>query len=157
VDSNQPDLRLLEGVADLAISDDDADSDNSLSDREIMFCEALGAGASVADAATVVGISPRSARRWRKKPALAELLKARLAENVGMARAVLAAGASKAAIGLVDMASGAAPAEAARCSACRGVLESAFKLVDFEEFASRLAAIEAQQSAQSAEPGRFHR
>jgi hypothetical protein len=152
MDGDKPTVRLLESVSENGRSEDELDdADDSLSAREIRFADALAAGTSVADAATAVGISQRSARRWRKKPEIAELVKTRLSENVSMARAILSAGTSKAALGLVAMAGGESTAESARVAACARVLDGALQLGTFEEFASRLAAIEAQQSAQSAE------
>jgi hypothetical protein len=40
------------------------------------------------------------------------------------------------------MASGTAPAEAARCSACRGVLETTLKFVEIEDVVARLVQLE---------------
>ncbi len=155
---DKPDLRVVASAAENGHSGEDDDpADDSLSAREIRFADALAAGASVADAATAVGISPRSARRWRKKPELAELVKARLSENVSMARAILSAGTSKAALGLVSMAGGEVPSDSARVAACARVLDSALQLGNFEEFESRLAAVEGQQNTQPDKPGRFHR
>jgi hypothetical protein len=152
----KPTVHLLESVSENGRSDDDDDpADDSLSAREIRFAEALAAGASVADAASVVGISPRSARRWRKKLEIVALVKARLSENVSMARAILSAGTSKAALGLVAMAGGESTADSARVASCRAVLDSALQLGSFEEFESRLSAVEGQQGTQPDKPRRF--
>jgi hypothetical protein len=124
----------------------------TLSPREIRFADELAAGRSLADAANAVGISPRSARRWRKKPEIAEAVRARLAESISMARAILSAGASKAALGLVDMSSGDAEPNSARVSAARGVLESAMRFAELEDVAERLTKLEAQLN-QASEPG----
>jgi hypothetical protein len=146
-DTESPDLP----PSDTGQETEEAEAGNevpeTLSARECRFADELASGTSLANAATAVGISSRSARRWRKKPEIAEAIRARLAENVSMARAILSAGASKAAIGLVAMASGTSPAEAARCSACRGVLETTLKLTEIEDLQTELAAIKAQLAA----------
>ena len=142
-------------AADGQIQDDDDEGGHggeALSPREIRFADELAAGRSLADAASSVGISPRSARRWRKKPEIAEAVRARLAESISMARAILSAGASKAALGLVDMSSGDAEPNSARVSAARGVLESAMKFAELEDVVERLTKLEAQLN-QASEPG----
>ncbi len=143
-DLEPPDLRVVPPSDSGQKPNETEEAPEELSARETRFSDELASGTSLADAASAVGISPRSARRWRKKPEIAEAVRARLSENVSMARAILSAGASKAAIGLVDMASGTAPAESARVSAARGVLESTMKLTELEDVIERLAALEAQ-------------
>ena len=156
MDNQNPPVRLLEAVSETgqnpAEEDEPADT---LSVRQTRFVDELASGSSLADAATAVGISSRSARRWRKKSEIAEAVRARLSENVSMARAILSAGASKAASGLVDMASGKAPAESARVSAARGVLESTMKLTELEDVVERLAKLEEQLASLPGNTNRF--
>lgn len=146
-DVEPPDLHVVP-VSESGQNPDEADEGDEpaegLSVRQTRFADELASGTSLADAASAVGISSRSARRWRKKPDIAEAIRARLTENLSMARAILSAGASKAAIGLVAMSAGTAPAEAARVSACRGVLETTLKLTEIEDLQTELAAIKAQ-------------
>ena len=147
-----PDLVLVPAVAEdgQVPVDDEADGEK-LSARETRFADALASGSSLGDAAKAVGLSPRSARRWRKKSEIAEAVRTRLAENVSMARAILSAGASKAAIGLVEMSSGEAKPDSARVSAARSVLEATMKLGELEDVIERLAKLEEQLANQ---PGR---
>lgn len=121
---------------------DDDGTDDRLPPRELLFVEQLASGASLADAAKGIGLSARSARRWKTKPHIAEAVRARVAENVSVGRAILAAGMSKAATALVGMASGVADAESARVAACKAVVDSATRALEAEEIEARLAELE---------------
>ena len=151
-----PDLHLLEAVPAVSetgrILDDDDGDGETLSAREIRFVDALATGRSPSEAAKEIGLSDRSGRRWRKKPEIIEAVRARLSENIATGKSILAAGMAKAATGLVSMASGETPAEAARVSACRAVTEGAVKLCEVAELEARLAALEAQLTNDGEKP-----
>jgi hypothetical protein len=145
----KPDLRVVEAVPPVSENGqnpaEEEDDGEGLSARETRFVDALAVGRSPSEAAKEIGLSDRSGRRWRKKPEIIEAIRARLSENIATAKSILASGAAKAATGLVQMASGETPAEAARVSACRAVTEGAVRLVEIEEIESRLAELEARQ------------
>jgi hypothetical protein len=130
------------------------DAMEMLTAREIRFVDALAIGRTLGDAATSARISSRSGRRWKAKPHIAEAVRARLSENIAVGRAILAAGMSRAATGLVAMASGDVRPDAARVSACRAVTEGAVKLVEMEELQTRLAEVEAQLAEHARQAGR---
>jgi hypothetical protein len=136
-----------------ATDDEDASTPEPLNARELLLVEAIAKGESLADSATAAGVSYRTARRWRLKPHVAEQIRNRVSENLAQTRAILSAGSSRAARGLVAMADGTAPAEAARCSAARGVLESAMKLAELEDVIERLTKLEEQLAQQPGKPG----
>jgi hypothetical protein len=146
-----PDLHSV--AVDGQIGDDDAEAGEALNPREILFVDALALGRTLGDAATAASISARSGRRWKAKPPIAEAIRARMTENIAVGRAILAAGMSKAATGLVAMASGDAVADSARVSACRTVVESATKLVEIDEMVARLAQLEARVAGHVGKPG----
>jgi hypothetical protein len=131
-------------AADGQIPDDDDTASEGLNPREILLVDALALGRTLGDAATAASISARSGRRWKSKPHIAEAIRARMTENISVGRAILAAGMSKAATGLIAMASGEAVADSARVSACRAVVEGASKLLETDEMVARLAQLEAQ-------------
>jgi len=133
--------------------DEDTFTPEPLNAREILLVDAIAAGDSLADSATAAGISYRTARRWRLKPHVAEQVRARVSENLAQTRAILSAGSSRAARGLVAMAAGDAPAEAARCSSALGVLNSALKLAELEDVIERLTKLEEQLANQPGKPG----
>jgi hypothetical protein len=137
--SGQPDA---EAVAD------SQDAEARLSVREIRFCDLLATGRTSCQASKAVGVTDRTGRRWRQRPEIQAAIRARLNDSMSAARAILACGAARAAKGLVDMADGSEPAEAARCSAARAVVEGASRLVEIEEIQTRLAEIEARQGQQ---------
>ena len=155
-DVEKPDLHLLEAVPAVSetgrILDDDDGDGETLSAREIRFVDALATGRSPSEAAREIGLSDRSGRRWRRKRELIEAVRARLSENIATGKSILAAGMAKAATGLVSMASGETPAEAARVSACRAVTEGAVKLCEVAELEARLAALEAQLTNDGGKP-----
>jgi methylphosphotriester-DNA--protein-cysteine methyltransferase len=151
-DDSKPDLHLLESVPVVSESghpdDDGEDGGEALSAREIRFVDALAVGRSPSEAAREIGLSDRSGRRWRKKPEIIEAVRARLSENIATAKSILASGAAKAATGLVEMASGEKPAEAARIAACRSVVENATKMIDLAEIERQLSELQARLATQ---------
>jgi hypothetical protein len=151
--SGQPGLEPEDQV-DPTVADACDDGDAGLSAREVKFCDLLAAGTPPAEAARAVGIAERSGRRWRKKPEIIEAIRARLSENIATAKSILAAGAAKAATGLVDMASGEAEPDAARVSAARAVVENATKMIDLAEIERQLAEVQARLATQPNRPFR---
>jgi HD-like signal output (HDOD) protein len=152
-DLDKPDLRVVpvdqDGPAQpstAAPDDEDTFTAEPLNARELILVDHIAAGESLADCATAAGISYRTARRWRLKASVAEQIRNRVSENLAQTRAILSAGSSRAARGLVAMAAGDAPAEAARCSSALGVLNSALKLAELEDVVERLTKLEEQLS-----------
>jgi hypothetical protein len=123
--------------------DDDEGDTESLSAREVRFCDALATGQTLAQAAKAIGLSARSGRRWKVKPQIVEGIRARLAANVSVGRAILSSGMARASRALVAMSDGTEAAESARVSACRAVVENALEL-RFDEMAARLAYLESR-------------
>jgi phage terminase small subunit len=140
-------------AADGQIQDDDDAAGEELNPREILFVDGLALGRTLGDAATAAGISARSGRRWKTKPEIAAAIRVRMSENIAVGRAILAAGMSKAATGLVAMASGEALADSARVSACRAVVENATKLIEIDEMVARLEQLEEQIAKCTSTPG----
>jgi len=108
------------------------------------FITLAAGGSSMDEAATAIGKSVRTLRRWKKQPGIAEAIRERTNEEMALARATLASAANRAARQLDKLASKAKP-DAARISACRAVLENATALVEIEELENRLAELEARQ------------
>ncbi len=133
-------LRIVAGSDRSGGIDDEAG--DRLTPRETLFVDEVASGKTLGDAATALGMSARSARRWRTKPHIAAAIRARVAENVGSARAILAAGATRAAAALVNMSDGTVPAEAAKVSAARAVVEAATQAVEADVIEARLVELE---------------
>ena len=152
-DTEGPDLHVVPPVSDAGgqtaedAADAGADADGRLSPREIRFCDLLATGETSCHASKLVGVTDRTGRRWRQRPEIQAAIRSRLNDSIGAARAILACGAARAATGLVGMADGSEPAESARVSAARGVLESAMKLGELEDLAARLEALESRLAA----------
>jgi len=117
-------------------------SSQGLNLRETRFVDALAEGETHAHAASVAGISERTGRRWLHKPHIAQALRNRIAESRSQARAVLAAGARRAATELVRLAGNARP-DSARVAASKAVIEASNTIDELEELDSRLAEVEA--------------
>jgi hypothetical protein len=149
----KPTLAVVESVAPVGPSGDDFEADpDGLTVQEIAFVDALAGGGSLQDGATAAGISYRTAKRWHHKDHVAAAIRTRVSENFSQARAVLAAGASRAARQLDTLALSAEP-DAARVSACKAVIENAVKLGELQEIEARLAELEARQGRQPGQPG----
>jgi hypothetical protein len=132
VDSDKPPVRLLEVVScSVPPTDSDPDDAETLNALELRFVER----------------SPRTCRRWAKRPEIAAAVKARAGEQVAGARAILASGMSRAARSLVNMADGAAKADAATVAAARCVVEQTTKLVELSDLQQQLADIQQQLAA----------
>ena len=122
--------------------DEDTFTPEHLTARELLLCDGIAAGESLADSATAAGISYRTARRWRLKPHVAEAIRSRVSENLAQTRAILSAGSSRAARGLVSMADNKSKPNSARVASALGVLNSALKLAELEEVLDRLTTLE---------------
>jgi transposase-like protein len=120
------------------------DESDGLSVLELKFVELSATGASsMEDMAVELGVTSRTLRRWKLKPTVASAIRARTAEAMSLARAVLAAGASRAARELVDLAENAEP-DSARVAACVAVVANATKLSEAESMQAEINEIRAQ-------------
>jgi hypothetical protein len=152
--NDEPPVRLLESVSGSDLPDEDgADSDDVLNALELRLVELVAAGYSYEDTGALIGLSPRTCRRWAKRPEIAQAIKARASEQVAGARAILASGMSRAARSLVDMSDGKTKADSATVSAARCVVEATAKLVEMEELQTRLSELEAALAQQPGQPG----
>jgi len=150
-DVEKPDLHLLESVP--AVSDPvppvdvEPEGDEVLNALELRFVELIASGTSYEDTGAQIGRSPRTCRRWMKRPEIAAAVKARANEQVSGARAILTSGMSRAARSLVEMSDGKTKAEPAKVAASKAVIESTTRLVEVEEIQNRLSEIEARLAA----------
>ena len=151
-----PDLHVVPVAPDgpaasreTAPGDEDTFTPEPMNAREVLLVEFIAKGESLADSATAAGISYRTARRWRLKPHVAEAIRNRVSENLAQTRAILSAGSSRAARGLVAMSDpeGKTEPNSARVAAARGVLDSALKLAELEDVIERLTKIEERLAA----------
>jgi hypothetical protein len=148
-----PDLQVVQPVAPSGTSGAESEDDpEGLTPQEVAFVDALASGASLQDGATAAGISYRSAKRWHHKDHIAAAIRTRVSENFSQARAVLAAGASRAARQLTSLADTAEP-DAARIAACKAVIENASKLGELQDIETLLAELEAQRDRGPAQTG----
>jgi thioredoxin-like negative regulator of GroEL len=119
------------------------DESDGLSPMELRFIDMAATGeSSMEEMAVKLGASARSLRRWKARPEVASAIRARTNESMSLARAVLAAGASRAARQLVDLAENAEP-DSARIAACMGVIAQATASTTIEEIEAGLAKVEA--------------
>ncbi len=141
----KPPLTVVPDVAENGPApDSEEEQGDALDSRELRFADLVASGSTLGDAATEIGIGYRTARRWKKRPAIASAIKDRASEQVALGRAVLAAGMGRASHALVQMADGTAPASAPRVSAARAVVEVTAKLVELEGVNERLAELESR-------------
>jgi hypothetical protein len=161
-DIEPPDLHVVPVAPDgpatppgTAPDDEDDFTPEPLNAREALLVEGIAKGESLADSATAAGISYRTARRWRLKPHVSEAIRARVSENLAQTRAILSAGSSRAARGLVAMADASAEPNSARVASALGVLNSALKLAELEDVVERLTKLEEQLANQPGKVNRF--
>ena len=120
------------------------DESDGLSPMELRFIDMAATGeSSMEEMAVKLGASARSLRRWKARPEVASAIRARTNESMSLARAVLAAGASRAARELVDLAENAEP-DSARVAACVAVVANATKLSEAESMQAEINEIRAQ-------------
>jgi transposase-like protein len=110
-------------------------------------------GESMEDMAAKLGVTSRTLRRWKRRPEVATAIHCRTSEAMALARAVLSAGASRAARELVELAGTAEP-DYARIAACKAIIENASKLGEVQDLSDRLAELEARLATQ---PGNQYR
>jgi hypothetical protein len=113
-----------------------------LSVRQHRAIAALLERDTIVEAAGVVRVSERTVRRWLEEPAFNAELRRRRDGIVGTAALTLARGMNRAAVALVAMADGTAPASAARTVAAKAVLESGIALIEFSSMEARIADLE---------------
>jgi transposase-like protein len=142
----KPDLRAVAAEKSDTLGQDAApspdDDTDGLSSVEMRFID-LSASAefSMEEIAAKLGVTSRTLRRWKARPAVASQIRTRTAEAMSLARAVLAAGANRAARELVGLAETAEP-DHARIAACVAVVSNAAKLGELQELSDRLAELE---------------
>lgn len=135
-------------------ADSEPEAAEVLNALELRFVELIASGHSYEDTGAQIGRSPRTCRRWAKRPEIAAAVRARANEQVSAARAILASGMSRAARSLVRMSDGEAEATSPKVAASRTVIEQATALAAVEELSARLADLEAQLSRQLPTTGR---
>jgi hypothetical protein len=151
-DTKRPDLHAVPVAETGRLGENDSDLEDGLTPAESVFVRSLVDGASVEDAASVAGISARSGRRWRHKPAVVAALREHSRASVAQATAVLASGSTRAALSLVAIADDKRKASAPVVQAARAVLEFASKGTELADIEERLTTLE-QQIANT--PGTF--
>jgi hypothetical protein len=107
---------------------------------------ALLAHATVEQAAAAVGIAKWTAWKWMRDPDFQRAYQGARTETLRQATAQLRAAATKAVKALADICEG-GQMEAARVSAARAILESAFRAHELEDLAARIAALESSMEA----------
>jgi hypothetical protein len=122
---------------------DPAEEAGGLSALELRFVDLVAGGASMDEAATALGKSTRTLRRWKSRPKIASAIRARTQESMSLARATLASAANRAARELDRLCSKAKP-DAARVAACRAVLENSERLGELQELQDLVAELEAR-------------
>jgi hypothetical protein len=139
--------RLLEVVSgSVPSSGDEPEGDEVLNAVELRFVELVAAGYSYEDTGGLIGRSPRTCRRWARRPEIAAAVKARANEQVAGARAILSSGMSRAARSLVDMSDGKADPVSPKVAAAKAVLDAATALTVVGDLQDRLAELEAKLS-----------
>jgi thioredoxin-like negative regulator of GroEL len=120
---------------------------DGLSPAERRFIDLSASGEfAMEEIAAKLSVSSRTLRRWKARPAVSSQIRARVAEGMALARAVLAAGASRAARELVGLAETAEP-DHARIAACVAIVSNATKLTEVDDLAAEIAEIRATLSA----------
>lgn len=114
---------------------------DGLSPMELRFVDMSASGQSMEDMAAELGVTSRTLRRWKARSEVASQIRARTSESMALARAVLSAGASRAARELVGLAENAEP-DSARIAACRSVIEQAGQLGELQDISDKLADLE---------------
>ena len=139
-DLDKPDLHAV--APDGPLGGPEEEDPEGLSPQEMAFVDAIAGGGSLQDGATAAGISYRSAKRWHRKEQIIAAVRARISASLAQARAVLAAGAGRAARSLVALSDGASVGDAPKISASLAVLNSAAKFGELQDLEDRLAELE---------------
>ena len=144
---------MTENTSETVRSGENEDElEDGLNPRESAFVRALIDGSTIDEASKVVDICGRTGRRWRQRPAVVAVLREHSRASVAQATAVLASGATKAALSLVAIADDKRKASAPVVQAARAVLEFASKGTELADIEERLTTLE-QQIANT--PGTF--
>jgi hypothetical protein len=147
-EAEKPDLHLLEAVPPVSEpvppADSEPEGDEVLNALELRYVELVAAGHSYENTGAQIGRSPRTCRRWSKRPEIIAAVKARANEQVSGARAILTSGMSRAARSLVAMSDGASDATSPKVAASRAVIAEATNLTAVEELTQRLERLEQQ-------------
>jgi hypothetical protein len=138
------------GQAASSAPEDDADG---LTVAELKFVDLSAKGDAMESMAQELGVCSRTLRRWKRRPEVAAAIRDRTTEAMSLARAVLAAGANRAARELEELCVSATP-DAARIAACKAVIENATKLAELEDLKAELAEI---KTALASLPGNHSR
>ena len=150
---SEPDDTPLHVVEAPAVSDpvppvdSEPEADEVLNALELRAVELIAAGYSYEDTSAQIGRSPRTCRRWSRRPEIAAAVKARANEQVSGARAILTSGMSRAARSLVAMSDGASDATSPKVAASRAVIAEATNLTAVEDLTQRLERLEEQVAA----------
>lgn len=145
-----PDLHVVEAPAvsdPVPPVDSEPEADEVLNALELRAVELIAAGYSYEDTSAQIGRSPRTCRRWSRRPEIAAAVKARANEQVSGARAILTSGMSRAARSLVAMSDGASDATSPKVAASRAVIAEATNLTAVEDLTQRLERLEEQVAA----------
>lgn len=103
---------------------------------------ALMTSRTVGEAATVAGVSERTARRWCRLPAVRRALSEAQDETLKRATAYAVAAVSEAIAVLEKIMTDADVSAAARVSAARCILDAAARLTETAHLVERVAALE---------------
>jgi transposase-like protein len=122
------------------------DESDGLEPLQLRFIDLSASGTGMEEAARELGVCSRTLRRWKLRPQVATAIRNRTAESMALARAVLTAGANRAARELVDLAETAEP-DHARIAACVAVVSNATKLTEFSDLQTDLAEIRERLAA----------
>jgi len=136
---------MAENTSETVRSGENEDElEDGLNPRESTFVRALIDGLTVDEASKLVDICGRTGRRWRRKSAVVAHLREHARTSVQQATAVLAGGATRAALSLVAIADDKAKASAPRVQAARACLEFASKGTELADIEERLTTLEQQ-------------
>jgi len=113
-----------------------------LTQRQFRAIEAILSTDNRSDAASQVGCSERTIRRWLSLPPFAKELRAQRSKLLDETTSVLISGSAGAARVLIAIADGAIKAEPSRVAAARAILDLATRLEESGELADRLLELE---------------
>ena len=126
------------------LGENEDELEDGLNPRESTFVRALIDGLTIDEASKLVDIVGRTGRRWRRKPAVVAALRDHARASVQQATAVLAGGATRAALSLVAIADDKRKASAPVVQAARACLEFASKGTELAELQQEVAEIRAR-------------
>jgi hypothetical protein len=125
-----------------------------LTPRQVRAVAALLEADTREQAATSVGVSDRTLRRWLQLPPFAAEMRRQRTQALDRVATILTAGAAACARALVDIATkGGSKRDAVRVSAARAVLDAAARAEELSTLTARLGELEAQVASQAGKPG----